>query len=407
MALNKFSGDHSICTSFGQCPENSGQQIDALKWLAPSLQCQAHHDRAAVLTLAALPDPRRYPGAEGSSLAGDAQRLVSAGTGSPLTLEALAREVAAMLARGEETTVRNALRQAPSADACRALYQALDLALKPGVPGREDAAGNSVNLHLFAIPVLLVVGAPAAHRVSGVLPDPESVCTLFEKSGVLGHCRNFGVSSALAALEQLEALPWATLYSVANAQSWADYAGLDLAPADIDIPAERETVHLRFISGAAMTPADAPAFIEAAGDIGRWGIPLTKELGRQMSVAEVSLLAIPRAPRSIVRAMLEGWFAARELGFQLFLSNALRQARTRIGEPDVTVAAYSDQTIRIRLTSPFDELLDQVYGWPLSPADDFEAVAGSISAMLHESRVERFVVAPVVENVLDGRAGSH
>jgi hypothetical protein len=353
-----------------------------------------------VLTLSALPDPRRYPDAEGSSLTGDAQRLVAAATGSPLTLEALAREVAAMLARGEETTVRNALRQAPSADACRALYQALDLALTPGVPGREDATGNSVNLHLFAIPVLLVVGAPAAHRVSGVLPDTGSVCTLFEQSGVLGHCRNFGVSSALVALEQLEALPWGTLYSVANAQSWADYAGLDLAPADIEIPAERETVHLRFI-------ADAPAFIEAAGDIGRWGIPLTKELGRQMSVAEVSLLAIPRAPRSIVRAMLEGWFAARELGFQLFLSNALRQARTRIGEPDVTVAAYSDQTIRIRLTSPFDELLDQVYGWPLSPADDFEAVAGSISAMLHESRVERFVVAPVVENVLEGRAGSH
>ncbi len=42
----------------------------------------------------------------------------------------------------------------------------------------------------------------------------------------------------------------------------------------------------------------------------------------------------------------------------------------RIGEPKVTVTACSDQTIRVRLTSPFDDLLDQTYGWPLSPPDD-------------------------------------
>ncbi len=361
-----------------------------------------------MLTPSAIPDPRQYADSGASPLASAAQELVASAKGSSTTVNTLAREISGMLAGGDEEPLRKALRNAPSASACRVLYRALDVALTPGFSGSGGSASeHGVNLHLFAIPVLLVVGAPAARRISGVVPDTDAVRVLFEQSGVLGHCRNFGLSNALAALEQVDAIPWPTLYSIAHAQSWADYTGLDLPPADIDVEAGRETVHLRFVSGAALTPTDAPAFVEAAGDIGRWGMPLTKELGRQLATADVSLLAIPRVPRSIVRAMQEGWFAVRELGFQLFLSNALRQARMRIGEPDVTVTACSDQTIRIRLTSPFDELLDQTYGWPLSPEDDFAEIARSITTLLEEARVERSVVTPSVEDVPGATTASH
>jgi hypothetical protein len=364
-----------------------------------------------MLTSPPIPDPRQYVNDTVSPLASSAQQVAESTSDSQSLLDALARQISGMLARGDEHAVRDALRKAPSAQASRALYRALDLALTPGFPGEARsitaAPEHGVNLHLFAIPVLIVAGAPREQRISGVVPDTDAVRALFEQSGVLGHCRNFGLSNALAALEHMDAIPWVTLHAIAHAQAWTDYAGLDLPPADIDVPGERETVHLRFISGAALTPADAPAFVEAAGDIGRWGIPLTKELGKQLTAADVSLLAIPRAPRSIVRAMQEGWFAVRELGFQLFLSNALRQARMRIGEPDVTVTACSDQTIRIRLTSPFDELLDQTYGWPLSPSDDFDEIVGSISTLLEEARVDRSVVTPNVEDVSGATTASH
>ena len=175
----------------------------------------------------------------------------------------------------------------------------------------------------------------------------------------------------------------------------------EMAPAAIDVSGERETVHLRFICGAALIPADAPAFVTAAGNVGRWGMALTKELGNQLATPDVSLLAIPRGPRTIVRAMTEGWYAARELGFQLFLSNALREARMRIGEPDVTISSGSDQTIRIRLTSALDDSLDQTYGWPLAQTDDLNEIATSISSLFEETRVERIQVVPTVEDVAD------
>lgn len=349
-----------------------------------------------------LPDPRHFAATDASPLNQAAGELVTASPDrrNPLLRE-LARVIAEFLERGEETVVREALRQPSSPQTSRLLQQALELALAP------DRSESGVNLQLFAIPVLFVVGAPATQLVPGVISDTDAVRSLFERSGVLGHCRNFGLSNALAALKSVEAIPWAKLYSIANAQTWDGLMAPDLPPAPIDVPADRETVQLRFISGAALTSSDAPAFVEAAGNIGRWGLQLTRELGKQLAIPDVQLLAIPRAPRSIVRATREGWFAARELGFQLFLSNALRQARLRIGEPDVTISAGSDQTIRIRMTSPFDDLLDQTYGWPLTPSDDFDQIVSSIAALLEEARVARTEIVPAVEDIVDSKPATH
>jgi hypothetical protein len=349
-----------------------------------------------------LPDPRRFETGELSPLMCAAEELAAGENTSrqPLLME-LSRNISKMLERGEEIAVRKAMRNPSSSAAARALQWALDTALTP-------ATGHGgVNLHLFAIPVLLVVGAQSAQRVSGVLREPHAIRSLFEQTGALGHCRNFGISNALTAMETVEAISWSTLYSVAQAQSWDTSMELSLAPADVDVSAEREAVHLRFISGAALIPTEAPAFVAAAGNVGRWGMQLTKELGRQLAPPDLPLLAIPRVPRSILRATQEGWHAARELGFQLFLSNALRQARTRVGEPDVTISSGSDQSMRIRLTSPFDDLLDQTYVWPLAQTDDLNGIATDIISLLGEMRVERIRVVPTVEDVVDSRRTAH
>ena len=359
-----------------------------------------------------LPDPRHYASPAGNSpLLKCAEELAGTSGALPLrSLNALAANIAALLESGDDASVREAMQHAPSAAVARALDQALDMALNSA--SRSDA----VSLQMFAIPVLLVVGANAAkgvtsaqsaQRLSGVLPEPPAVHALFEEAGVLGHCRNFGISNALPSLESMRGIAIASLYRNLKQQRWDDSGGIDLPPAQIDVAANRETVHLRFIYGAALTPVSAPAFVESAGDIGRWGMKLTQELGRQLATPDVSLLAIPRAPRSLVRAMDEGWFAARELGFQLFLSNALRQARMRIGEPDVTISAASDQSIHIRLTSPLDDRLDQTYVWQLALVDDLDKILGSIANILEEVRVVRIQVVSELEHITRARPASH
>lgn len=349
-----------------------------------------------------LPDPRRFDSRNKSPLMEAAESVVSAVESQRKSaLRDLSQRVSTMLEQGEESIVRDALNRPTSPAACRALLQALDLALAP--LGRK----SGVNVSVFALPLLFVVGAASSANIDGVIPDTEEIRALFESAGTLGHCRNFGLSNALTELGALESIPWSALHAISRGDQWGGLAGLDLPPADITVTANQETLHLRFLVGAALTPGDAPGFLEAAGDIGRWGMSLTQLLGRQFAAQGVSLLAIPRLPRATLQAAQEGWYAAREMGFQLFLSNALRQARTRVGDPDVTISACSDQSIRIRLTSSFDDLFDQTYGWPLAPSDDFDEIVSSIFSLLKEARVQRFQVMPNVEDITGPKHPTH
>lgn len=349
-----------------------------------------------------ISDPRRFDEGNESPLSEAAAEIASASTeAQKRLLSRLSQRVSTMLEQGEENGVREALRNPPSPSACRALLQALELALAP------DVGDGGVSIRIFAIPVLFVVGGAPAARVNGVVPDADEIRLLFETAGTLGHCRNFGLSNAFTGLGSLETIPLSTLHAITRGEQWVGLGGLDLPPADIVVTANQETVHLRFLVGAALIPGDAPGFVESAGDIGLWGVSLTQLLGRQLATQEVSLLAIPRPPRGIVSAAQEGWYVARELGFQLFLSNSLRQARLSVGDPDVMIATSSDCAIRIRLTSPFDDLFDQTYVWPLAPADEFDEIVASIFALLQEAKVERVEVESTVEDVAAATRAAH
>jgi hypothetical protein len=354
------------------------------------------------MTSTRLSDPRRFDDWQRSPLGDAADEIAAASTDErKRLLSRLSQRMSTMLEQGEEQKIREALSKPRSSSACRVLLQALELAQSTNVPD------GGVSVRAFAIPVLFVVGGASPARVNGVIPDIDQIRSLFETAGTLGHCRNFGLSNALTDLGSLENMSWSTLYAITRGEQWHGLAGLDLPPADIAGTENQETVHLRFIVGAALTPGDAPDFVESAGDIGRWGMPLTKLLGSQLGSRDVSLLAIPRPPRGIVDAAKEGWYAAREMGFQLFLSNALRQVRMSTGDPDVMISARSDPSIRICLTSPFDDLFDQTYVWPLALSDDFDTIVDSIFALLNEAKVERIEVASTVDEISNTNAPPH
>jgi hypothetical protein len=340
-----------------------------------------------------LPDPRRYSRSE----APRRSRLMTLLDESPAaqhgSTAAVGQEIVRLLAEDRENEIRSAAGGALRPAGSRLLLEALDSALTPPlVPG-------SVQTRLFAIPVLLVTGGSAGTVVPCVLPDLEEVTRLFETTGALGQTRNFGLSNALISAASLEALPWRTLYRIAQGDGPGGVAGLELPPADVCLRSADEQLDLRFLAGAAVGPADTASFQESAGDIGRWGMKFTEAVSRQLSAHGATVLAIPRPPMSLIRAMQTGRFAHAELGFQLFMSNALRGTRMRLGDPEVTVAAHADASIRVRLTSPFDESFAEEYRWPLSPADDLADVAGSIFGLLAEVRLERVTVLDTVIDI--------
>lgn len=339
-----------------------------------------------------LPDPRCF---EPERLDALGTLATAAASAAPATQQefflALCANVSAALADGREAAVREAARQTGSAAASELYCRAIDRAL--ALPQE-----NLLQVRVFAIPVLLVAGGRADAVVPGVIPDAGELSRLLSNAGAMGPVRNFGLSNALVSADALESVPMTKLYRVARAME-LEAAELDLPPQDIRTETAQEAVFLRFIVGAAVTSAGAPGIVETAGNIGAWGMPFTKALAAQLQVPGLSLLPVPRPPATPLQALRSGRYAQRELGFQLFLSNALRRARMRSGDPEVTLAAHADASIRVRLTSQFDASLDEQYRWPLDPVDDLAAVTGSICSLLAECRLDHVEILDAVQDV--------
>ncbi len=306
--------------------------------------------------------------------------------------EKLAAAIGRALEAGDDLLIDQALAQANSPAAYRALARVLDIALK--------ASGEAtLHLRLFAIPVLLVTGGSGPMNLPGVITDVGELTKLFELHGTLGPMRNFGLGGTLVSAADLAALKPSTIYRRSRETGQENFLPLDLPPEDIRIGAAEEEVHLRFLTGVSVTSADAPGFTETAGNIAAWGLPFTRALAAQLGQPGLSLLPIPRPPMSPLQALEAGRFAERELGFQLFLSNNLRKFRSRVGEAEAAVTACADGSIRIRLSSPFDASMTREYAWALQPGDEMTEVGNSIFGLLEECRVTNVQVAETVQPV--------
>jgi hypothetical protein len=341
-----------------------------------------------------LPDPRRYAPFSSNSLVTLAQQAVEQGSamqhGKPA--EKLSAAIAQALRAADDTLIEQALAESTSHAVFRMLAGALDSALK--------ASGEAaLHFRIFAIPVLLVTGGRGPLTVPGTVTDIGELKKLFELHGTLGPMKNFALSSALVSATALAALKPGTVYRRSRETGRETSQPLDLPPEDIRIAGTEEEVHLRFMTGVSVTSADAPGFSETAGNIGAWGLPFTRAMAAQLGQPGLSLLPLPRPPMSHLRALEAGKFAESELGFQLFLSSALRKFRSRVGEAEAVVAACSDGSIHIRLSSPFDASLSKEYVWPLQPGDDMAAVSTGIFSLLEECRVTNVTVAETVQPV--------
>jgi hypothetical protein len=319
-----------------------------------------------------LPDPRVFAQQHDHALA----RLASAGDAG-----AIVAAVHNALRQGQDREVTAALESAVSPEAYRRLREALASALEPA-----DATDDTVVTRLFALPVLVITGGVAGARVPAVLPAIARLHELFETTGALGQARNFGLANVLCDSAALEGLSPSRLYRIAHGQE-LHTAALDLPPADIVTASADEEVHLRFLAGAAVTPVNAPSFLETAADVGAWGLPLTRELADQLRVDGLSLLPIPRPPARLLDAPLSGRQAREELAFQAFVSRVLRQFRSRTGDPQVLVAALSPDAVGIRMSSPFEPGHVEIFRWQLTALDRLDRVQASILDLLRECRL--------------------
>lgn len=307
------------------------------------------------------------------------------------------------LKEGKDRDIARALQQAPSQAAYRALRDLLCCAVDHA--GKETDR-RAVTARMFAFPVILVVAAKGRAKVPGSVPEISAIQALLERHGALGATRNFGLGNALSTFEALESLPPSTIYGWHA--DWAAGGGQrEFTPSPVAVTSVREQVHLRFLVGAAITPGDAPSFLETAANIGTWGMAFARALGRQLGQPGLDLLTVPRPPLSLIKAAHAGKAAQLELAFNLFASNTLRDFRSKIGDPTVIISAHrlraGGAEIRVSMSSALDEALLEGFRWPLHPIDDLGRILNVIDELLLDCRVTD---VRTVESVMPEYVGS-
>jgi hypothetical protein len=349
-----------------------------------------------------LPDPRRY----GTSASRDeyAALVEKSASGDADAQTELSAWLTRCLEGKRDREIFRALQQTPSQSAYRALWDLVCLAADRRGSAPDQAP---ITARLFAIPIVMVTATRSAAIVSGALSDIDEIRALLERHGAIGATRNFGLGNALCTAEALEGWQPSDVYRWSA--DWSAGAPREIAPQDIAARAGREQVHLRFLVGAGIAPRDAPSFLETAANIGTWGLPLTQALGRQLAQPGIDLLAMPRAPVSVLKAAHAGRRSELEVAFNLFVSNAVRSFRSSVGDPAVAISAHrlgnGGAEVRVSMSSPFDDTLLEGFRWPLHPLDELDGIVGTVTELLRDCRVSdmRIVAAVLPERLETGR----
>ena len=305
-------------------------------------------------------------------------------------------------AQADDVVLRTALQQALETSDDAGIRTAL--AVQPPARAQRvarllaaalDANGEGIGLRFFAIPLVIVAGSRKPATVSGVLPEVHVLRGLLEEHGAVGVTRNFGLGNALVSAEALDAISPSALWRAAG--DTAQRAPLtELQPEPIKVAGSREQVHLRFITGAGITPQHLPSFLESASNIGTWGMAMTKELARQLAQSGLEILPMPRPPQPLLTAAHAGRRAQLEAALSLFLGNTLRKFRMAVGDPEAVLSAHKLDNgageLRLSLSTPFDDSLFEGFAWPLQPQDDTVEVSQLFQTVLAECRVPSVTV---------------
>jgi hypothetical protein len=149
----------------------------------------------------------------------------------------------------------------------------------------------------------------------------------------------------------------------------------------------------------------------APAGVDGWAMPFARELARQLAVPGVSVLALPRAPQSPPAALQQGRAAQREIGVQLFASNAIRKLRSAVGEPTAVISAHRSAAapgggeLRLSLSSPFDPRQAEGFRCPLFPTDRVGDVVTMLVDLLRDCRIADVRILPGVHPDRDPQSG--
>jgi hypothetical protein len=338
-----------------------------------------------------IPDPRVYPSYDAAlpnPLIDLALESLAAEVGviQEKRDTALRTRIADALIANDTIEIADALARAPSLAVERHVMRSLALA---HVEAGQRAGDADLPTTVFALPLVIVAANSAPILIPGALPNIDEFVALMKSGAALRGNQSFGLSNALASSNAflIEKLP--------STLSWwkppgeTNNAPIAIEKSSMQLPANQESVFLRFLVGSAFAAPGVDLLTEK--DTGKWGMPFTQTFAKQLGGGTLSLLAMPRPPRSPLAALFQGRAAQREVSLQLFATNAIRKFRSSVGDPEAVISAHVTQRggeIRLSLSNPFDEKGAEGFRAELFATDRAQDIAVQMQDLLRECNVQ-------------------
>ena len=359
-----------------------------------------------------ISDPRTFPdsraaSAEPARLHGLAAHSQTAETGQEAAAfdTEIRHALSALLTPTHGERLAAVFATAPTAAVYRHLWRQLAQCAPEG-------PASQLKVTVFALPLVIVAGLDAGPDARATLPcvldDATVLVEILREHGALAGNRSFALANALVATGAIDLgqLPDLLSWSASPASALCAPA---LEPAPIVLTGGPETVHLRFLIGSALAAPDADLLHRT--EVGAWGMPLAHALGQQVGAPGTTVLALPRAPQSLLQAVRQGRAAQREVGAQIFAANAIRRLRASVGEPTAVISAHrcpgavNGGEVRLSLSSPFGLREAEGFRCPLYPTESVDEVVAMLMDFLSECRVADVRVVPGVHGDRDPATG--
>ena len=257
-------------------------------------------------------------------------------------------------------------------------------------PAKADFA-----LTVFALPIVIVGGIEgAAEDIThpGILGEPELLAAILREHRALGGNETFALADALVSADALDVPRLPEIFALQRLPEsrTAEFSPRILPPSPLGFPAGREVVHLRLLVGSALAPQGVDLLAQT--EVGKWGMPFTKELSRQLAASQTSVLALALAPQRPLPALRGPRREARGRR-ALFASNAIRKLRASVGETTAVISAHrapdapGGGELRLSLSSPFAPRDAEGFRCPLHPLDRVGDVASMLGKLMADCRV--------------------
>jgi hypothetical protein len=343
-----------------------------------------------------LPDPRLWPrAADATAAAAALYARVDACLSERETRAAEAHDAAIDAALSDVVSANDGdalaalLDGAPSAAIHRHLRRRL------GEVERASLRGATLAVALFALPTVIVAARERdgdALTLAGTLSSPQAIADLLRDHDALGGNVQFALSGSLAGADALDlrVLPALIAHGRAALEDGA-IEPLALSPQPVRVEGTQEGVHLRFVVGSALCGPQAELL--GADESGKWSLQVARAISRDLAHPGVTVLALPRPPQRLVPALAAGRAAQRDIALQLFVGNALRRMRARVGEPIAVLSAHraadapGGGELRLALSSPFAPRDAEGFRYRLQRYERVPDAVTGITALLRDCRV--------------------